>query len=66
MYKGNIFKSHMVVVQNDDTMIIDNNERVARKIENLEDLMVRSTRNDFGDDSLDGFIDGLDPELVEA
>ncbi len=66
MYKGNIFKSHMVVVQNDDTIIIDNNERVARKIENLEDLMVRSTRNDFGDDSLDGFIDGLDPELVEA
>ncbi len=66
LYKGNIFKSHMVVVQNDDTMIIDNNERVARKIENLEELMVKSTRNDFGDDSLDGFIDGLDPELVEA
>ncbi len=66
LYKGNIFKSHMVVVQNDDTMLIDNNERVARKIENLEELMVKSTRNDFGDDSLDGFIDGLDPELVEA
>ncbi len=66
LYKGNIFKSHMVVVQNDDTMIIDNNERVARKIENLEELMVKSAHNDFGDDSLDGFIDGLDPELVEA
>ena len=66
MYKGNIYKSHMVVVQNDDTLLIDNNERIARKIEDLEELLVKNARSESGEDSIDGFVGGLDAELVEA
>lgn len=66
MYKGNIYKSHMVVVQNDDTLLIDNNERIARKIEDLEELLVKRARSESGEESIDGFVGGLDAELVEA
>lgn len=66
MYNGNIFKSHMVVVQDDDTLLIDNNERIAKKIESLEEAMINSARSELGEDSFDGFVGGLDAEMVEA
>ncbi len=66
MYKGNIYKSHMVVVQNDDTLLIDNNERIARKIEDLEELLVKSAHGGPEEEYIDGFVGGLDAELVEA
>ncbi len=66
MYNGNIFKSHMVVVQDDDTLLIDNNERIAKKIESLEETMINSARSELGEDSFDGFVGGLDAEMVEA
>lgn len=66
LYNGNIFKSHMVVVQDDDTLLIDNNERIAKKIESLEEAMINSARSELGEDSFDGFVGGLDAEMVEA
>lgn len=66
MYNGNIFKSHMVVVQDDDALLIDNNERIAKKIESLEETMISSARSELGEDPFDGFVGGLDAEMVEA
>ncbi len=66
MYNGNIFKSHMVVVQDDDTLLIDNNERIAKKIESLEETMINSARSELMEESFDGFVGGLDAEMVEA
>lgn len=66
MYNGNIYKSHMVVVQNEDTLVIDNNERIAKKIESLEELMAKSAQSFELEEPVDGFIGGLDAELVEA
>ena len=66
LYNGNIFKSHMVVVQDDDALLIDNNERIAKKIESLEETMISSARSELGEDPFDGFVGGLDAEMVEA
>ena len=66
MYNSNIYKSHMVVVQDEDMLLIDNNEKIAKKIESLEELMVSSARGETEDEPLDGFVGGLDAELVEA
>lgn len=66
MYKGNIFKFNQVIVQNEDTLVIDNNEKVAKRIEYLEELMLKEAKDGEIPDSLDGFTSGLDAEQVEA
>ncbi len=66
MYKGNILKSNMVVVQNDDTLLIDNNAKVAKKIEDLRELIVSDAGEGYEGGYVDGFVGGLDAEQVDA
>lgn len=66
LYSSNIYKFHQVNIQNDDMVLIDNNAKIAKKIESLESQMLKEM-GDSGDmDSLDGFSSGLDPEQVDA
>ncbi len=68
LYKGNVLKSNMVVVQDEDMLLIDNNEKIARKIEDLQELMVNGGEVAYGDGegAIDGFMGGLDAEQVDA
>lgn len=63
---SNVFKAYQVNVQGDDKLVIDNNERVAKKIAELEEMLSSRSVNAFDDDGLDGFTGGLDAEQVEA
>ncbi len=65
---NNIYKFNQVNLQFDDTLLIDNNEKIAKKIESLETQMMREVRYDGNGeaDPLDGFSSGLDPDEVEA
>lgn len=62
----NIFKSHQVIVDDDNLLVIDNNERVAKKIEHLAEQMVKEAHDAESQDILEGFTTGLDAEQVEA
>lgn len=65
---NNIYKFNQVNLQTDDTLLIDNNEKIAKKIESLETQMMKEVRYDGvgGADPLDGFSSGLDPDEVDA
>ncbi len=63
---NNIFKAYQVNVQGEDKHVIDNNERVAKKIEQLRELLAQKDGNAWEGDSVDGFTNGLDAEQVEA
>ncbi len=65
---NNIYKFNQVNLQTDDTLLIDNNEKIAKKIESLETQMMKEVRYDGGGgaDPLDGFSSGLDPDEVDA
>ncbi len=65
LYSNNIYKFHQVNVQDDDKLVIDNNEKVAKKIEALEGQML-SEIGGGGMDALDGFSGDLDAEEVDA
>ncbi len=65
LYSNNIYKFHQVNVQDDDKLLIDNNEKVAKKIEALEGQMLREIGSG-GMDALDGFSGDLDAEEVDA
>lgn len=63
---SNIFKAYQVKVLGDDKLVIDNNERVARKIAEQEEKL-SNERNFFDNaEDYDGFTGGLDAEQVEA
>ena len=65
---NNIYKFNQVNLQTDDTLLIDNNEKIAKKIESLETQMMKEVRYEGGGgaDPLDGFSSGLDPDEVDA
>lgn len=65
MYK-NIFKAYQVTVQGEEKLMIDNNEKVAKKIEELKELLAYKEQNAWENDSIEGFTSGLDAEQVEA
>lgn len=65
MYKS-IYKSSQVILQKDDAIVIDNNDRVAREIELLKASMIKSGKEAPQEDSLDGFSMGLDAEEVDV
>ena len=62
----NIFKSYQVVVNDEDKLVIDNNEKVAKKIEYLSEQIVKEASSAAAEDILEGFTTGLDAEQVEA
>ncbi len=62
----NIYKFNQITVQNDDALMIDNNEKVAKKIEYLEGLMLTVAGSERGTDTLDGFSSGLNAGQVDA
>lgn len=63
---NNIYKYNQVILKDDDALLIDNNEKVARKIEYLEELIHKEARKEEIQESLDGFTTGLDAAQVEA
>ena len=65
---NNIYKFHQVNLQSDDMLLIDNNEKIAKKIDSLGSQMMKDERLDGsrGEDPLDGFSSGLDPDEVDA
>lgn len=63
---NNIYKYNQVILKDDDALLIDNNEKVARKIEYLEELIQKEARKEEIQESLDGFTTGLDAAQVEA
>lgn len=63
---NNIYKYNQVILKDDDALLIDNNEKVARKIEYLEELIQKESRKEEIQESLDGFTTGLDAAQVEA
>lgn len=65
MYK-NVLKFNQVVVQNDDKLMIDNNEKVAKRIRVLEEQLLKSAGDPENAEPIDGFTSGLDAEQVEA
>lgn len=65
LYSGNIYKFHQVNI-NDDTLLIDNNERIAKKIESLGPELLNKTGGDWNEAPVDDFFDGLDAEQVDA
>lgn len=66
--RGNIYKSYQVTVQNKDTMLIDNDEKVAERIALIKEQMLKGMASENGDEEedLDGFAHGLDAEVVDA
>lgn len=71
MYKssvGNVYKWHQVTLHNDDAMMIDNDEKVAEKIEYIKEQLLKDVQpeGDGEEEALDGFLGGLDAEQVEA
>lgn len=65
LYKS-IYKSCQVTVQEEDTLVIDNNDRVAQEIERLKTKMVKRAKNEGPEDALAGFSTGLDAEQVDS
>ena len=66
LYSNNIYKFHQVNIQNDDKLLIDNNEKIAKKIEALEGQMLTEINSGAGMDSLDSFSGDLDADEVDA
>ncbi|TCL56596.1 flagellar assembly protein FliH [Kineothrix alysoides] len=62
----NIYKFNQITVHNDDALKIDNNEKVAKKIEYLEGLMLKEAKSEDDTDTLDGFSSGLNAGQVDA
>ncbi|NBI91721.1 hypothetical protein D3Z45_14365 [Lachnospiraceae bacterium] len=65
LYSSNIYKFHQVNF-NEDTLLIDNNEKIAKKIESLEPQMLKRAVGDSDEEPVDGFLSGLDAEQVDA
>ena len=65
LYSSNIYKFHQVNF-NEDTLLIDNNEKIAKKIESLEPQMLKRAVGDSDEEPEDGFLSGLDAEQVDA
>lgn len=65
LYNSNIYKFHQVNI-NDDAVLIDNNDRIAKKIESLGPQMLKKAGEDWNEAPMDDFSDGLDAEQVDA
>lgn len=63
MYNRNIYKSAWVVVQNEDTLVIDSNERIAEKMEAEARRRKRAAAVSAGEE---GFTGGLGAERIDA
>lgn len=63
---SNVFKYNQVIIKDDDALVIDNNEKVARKIEYLEELIQKEAREEALSDNPEGFTTGLDAQQVDA
>ncbi|MDE6663822.1 MAG: hypothetical protein K2K46_10845 [Lachnospiraceae bacterium] len=63
MYNKNIYKSAWVVVQNEDKLVIDSNERIAEKMEEEARRRKRAAAVSAGEE---GFTGGLGAERIDA
>ena len=66
MSSRNIYKSRWVVVQNDEKCIIDNNTRLANRMQELEAEMRKNAAGGSEDFEEDGFTGGLGGELIDT
>lgn len=63
---SNLYKSAYVVQKESESRIIDSNEIVAQKIQQLTEMMESQFLQDGYADSYDGFVEGLDAMQVES
>lgn len=63
---SNLYKSAYVVQKESESRIIDSNEIVAQKIQQLTEMMESQFLQDDYADSYDGFVEGLDAMQVES
>lgn len=63
MYNRNIYKSAWVVVQSEDKLVIDSNERIAEKMEAEARRRKRAAAAESGEE---GFTGGLSAERIDA
>lgn len=64
----NILKYHQVIVQEDDKMMIDNNEVVARRLESIEkksEVIPATETRESDTEASDEFVGGLEADHVE-
>lgn len=66
MYNRNIFKSAWVVVQDEEKCVIDNNSRLAQRIEELEKIKRRRASVADSEAGEDGFTGGLSGEYIDT
>lgn len=62
----NLYKSNWVVVQNDDKCVIDSNSKLAKRIEELEELRLHRAAAPIGESEEGGFTSGLEGEQIDA
>lgn len=60
----NLYKSNWVVVQSDEKCVIDSNARLAKRLEELEEL--NAHHGDLTGEFEEGFVGGLEGEQVDA
>lgn len=63
---SNVYKFNQVILQDEDALVIDNNEKVAKKIEDLQEQMIKAEEGRNEEEPSDGFLNGLDADQVEA
>ena len=63
MYNRNIYKSAWVVVQNEEKLVIDSNERIAEKMEAEARRRKRAAASESGEE---GFTGGLGAERIDT
>lgn len=63
---SNLYKSAYVVQKESESRVIDSNEIIAQKIQQLTEMMESQMLQDEYGDSYDGFVEGLDAQQVES
>lgn len=64
--KSNLLKSHRIVMQEEETRVIDYNDIIAERVAILSQNLRESIEGEDGDEFVDGFTDGLDATQVSA
>lgn len=72
VYKNNIYKFNQVIIQNDEKLLIDNDEKIRKRIAFLEEQMIIKLKEEDKEEFQEGFQEGLtglgaqQPEVLTA
>lgn len=62
----NILKFHQIVVKDEKTVTIDNNEKIDKQMRKLEEIKLKEAKDLETQAMIEGFTSGLDAEEVDA